>query len=233
MALTLSRCYAHIQHALHGRNPSAQIAPLEIVNVAGKHVCNMLDWAWLERPATDLDFVAGQSYVTLPSDFGKVIDIRTQAITSAFQMVSLADFNERSTYDIASTLDTYGAIVYSSGVARLEVFPEPTSSATAALRLFYKGAWVDADDDTDDLTTQFPPFMEPLFLEAVRAFAVGWEEDGLDVMLERLMRGRAFADAAQADQGVQGEYGRITGGSVRARRGYGTNCSPWQVDEPS
>lgn len=232
MALTLIRCFAHIQHALYGRNPSSQLSELEILNASGKHTCNMFDWAWLERPAADLDLVAGQSYVTLPTDFGKVIDIRAQSITSAFSMISLSSLNERKTYDLSGTTDVYGAIAYSGGVARLEIWPDPTSNESDALRLFYRGAWVDANQDTEDLDDQFPPFMEPLFLEVLRAFAEGWESNALAEMLERVHMGRAFSAAASADQGVQSEFGRITGGSVCQRRSYGTNSSPWGVDDP-
>lgn len=233
MVLTLSRCLDHVQHALHGRNPSAQVAPLEIVNTAGKHVCSTFGWGFLERPPADLNLVSGQSYVTLPTDVGAVLDIQSQNTASAFKFLGTGTLSKLQTYGVNDTV-TYGMIVNdTTGRPRLEVWPVPNANETAALRLYYRAGWTDlTDDDTD--TVPFPSFMDALILQVIRAFALGWEEDeSLDARLEQIEQGRIFMAACEADQGMQNDFGKLEGGCVGPRpTRRATNWSPWGVDDP-
>lgn len=223
-----------IQHPLGSRNPSGEFAPQRVVNLAGSWFTSAYPWAWLERPATGLDFVAGQSYVTLPTDFSEFRSVEVAELLSSFTMTTSAEINylRSSTVD-ASGLCYWGAINYDAdAVPRLDIYPTPGSNQTDALNLYYRGRWVDLQNDTDRV--KIPPWCEPAFVDVLRAFALGYEEDEKGSVSRRLAEIKAgtLADAIAQDGRVQTDYGEIQGGAVANDRVL-VSWSGFTVADPS
>lgn len=227
MGLLVQNCLDEIKHTLR-RDTSSQIAPLSIINEAGHQFCNMHPWKWLERFSSSLDYVASQTYVSLPADCGEVLALyATSTNVSQFEMVSFQELLRlRSVGTTVVTGTTYGALAYPAfttaaepAAVRLEVFPTPSASDAGALSIFYRAIWVDASPETDYLDVL--PWMIPLYKQVLRAYARGVEEEDVASMSERLAAiqlGPVFKAACERDGRVQPSYGTMTGGAIAMAR---------------
>ena len=98
----------------------------------------------------------------------------------------------------------------------LEVEPTPTATSIGALSALYRAAWVDATDDGDDLTLPSEGWLDTLYIQIVRAYARGWEEEGqgsLDVRLAQIEDGPIALRAKQIDGMIQPTSGQIKNGA--------------------
>lgn len=244
MTLLVSECFAHIEHAL-GRAVDQRLVPIRIVNTAGQWIVGVFPWTFLDRPAANLDFVAGQTYCSLPTDFGALIGVEFPSIIGTYHPSSLSEINQLRRFPyISSALAIWGAVDFSAGTVvgaptpRLEVYPTPTSNLAAALSLVYRADWVQVASDTDHII--IPPYMEPVFIETVRAYALGWEEGENASMARRLsevLQGPQMMGAKLFDAGQQMDYGPARG-TANAMASYGYHddaayLSPWRLANPS
>lgn len=241
MTLTLERAIRHVKHAL-GRDTDPDLNPVEIVNVAGQHLVSMFEWSWLERPAVELDLVASQNYVDLPLDFGKAISVQVNSQISKFTWTPLSDILRKRASDLSvSGLQYWGGIEYSSPTSsaaptpRLALWPTPASSVTDGLLLYYRAKWPGVTNDS--YLVPVPDFIEPLMLELIRAFAIGWEESesaSVGEMVARVEAGPIALAAMTNDQGTQWDFGRVEGGAAASFMDStrGANLSPWNLSIP-
>lgn len=99
--------------------------------------------------------------------------------------------------------------------ARLDIWPAPTADEAGALTIYYRGRWRQIDEDTRIIPV--PTFMEPLYIDAVRAFARGFEMQDEKPMIDwqnELRASAAWDDAVKADGQTQHIHGQMTGGAV-------------------
>lgn len=215
MVLTLSDCAGLIQHGL-GRVLSPQLDAARVTNLAGIWFTSAHPWAFLERPATGLDFVAGQSYCDLPTDFGELRSVEVNEIVSRFIMSTSSEVNYMRSGNVdASGLVVWGAINYSStGTPRLDVYPTPGANVTDALNLYYRAKWTRLVVDTD--TANIPDYAEPAFIDTLIAYALGLEERDTGSLSRRLadVREGAIREAILMDQRGQDDYGQIINGAA-------------------
>lgn len=237
MTLTIARCFDHIQHSL-GRDPSSRVSKVEIANAALQWVVGICEWGWLERPATGMNLVAGQSYISLPTDFGRIVKLYVPRLTSDVEMVSLGEIGRLRHFEpTSSSLVTRAALVYSGATPRLEVWPTPSSNETNAIYLFYRaGAQVLSSDSESIL---IPTFMEPLVISAVRAYAQGWEGSGdrsVAQYLSEVVASPEMDAAIQNDGSQQSDFGMSAPGAISQQYGYASRGrytpTPWLVDSP-
>lgn len=193
-----------------------EFSPARVVNLAGQWFVSAYPWAWLERPATGLDFVAGQDYVTLPADFAEVRSVVVDNLTSSFSFTTSSVINHMRAGSVdLSGLAFWAALNYDSdAVPRLDIFPTPNANETDALLLYYRAGWTDLNDDTDQV--KIPPFCEPAFIDVLRAFAQGYEEDGQGSVSQRLaeLKVGTLGDAIAQDKRGQSDYGPLMNGAA-------------------
>lgn len=194
-----------------------------LVNAAGHALVGMRSWGWLTRSDT-LDIVATQPYVSLPSDFGRVINVVGSRFDLDYRDGTLEEVVRlrRDGQDVTA-LTLVGAIEWSSPttssrpVARLAIsWPSPASNDTDALTIYYRARWVDVVDD--QATLPIPEFMDGTYIQVLRAHARGWEEDDkLDELLNTVQGGPTYAGAVRVDEEMQPCYGPIQNGAVASR----------------
>lgn len=178
--------------------------------------------------------------IILPSDFRDLIAYSTTSgLLTGLTLTSYQDLIDRrqstSTYSAGYY---YGAIAHpmtvgkessvGSPTPRLEIYPEPTTDQLGAIRIFYHANWPELTSDTDLLV--IPEYTETLFLQLLRAFARGYEEEdqaSLSVRLNEISIGPLFIMAVQRDGDVQPDYGPLRGGLVngarKSRHGFSLN----------
>ena len=229
MAITVQQCSRHIEHTLGG-DADPLVPVIELVNAAGEFLVSMTGWRWLTEGTATLDLVAGQDYVALPADFKAIRAVTgTDSSRLSVDLVTLAEVLEWRTYASgsgevwkaaleASSPATGGAVTW-----RLAVAPSPVSASTAALTLYYERGWRTVSESQDQLS--LPSYCETLYLEVLRAFARGREEEdvaSLDQRLEALARGQILDAAKRADSTAQPHLGTLRGG-------YGHEAQSWNA----
>ena len=99
--------------------------------------------------------------------------------------------------------------------ARLDIWPTPTSDATAGIRVYYRSGWMPVSDEAQML--YLPGWMETLYLFLVRAFARSYEREGdgsVSVRLQDLKAGPLFVAAQQRDKEMTYDIGPMMNGAV-------------------
>lgn len=212
-----------IRHALHGRDPSSPLSPMGIVNDAGAHLVNMHPWRWLERYTDTLAFVAGQNYVTLPTDFEDVI---SDAETPRVYGITMTDLATVARERAAGTSGRpwCGALTYlpftsaaTPAAQVLAVAPTPAANESNAVAMFYRAGWVAAQDDTDWLDIR--PFMVPLYKAVLAAYTLSREEgESESTQGAWALVARLFDDARAKDGRSQPRTGMSSGGAMQMAR---------------
>lgn len=221
MALTAKQAIQHIEHALAGR---PEIDPIDIVNGAGKLLYQMRNWSFRQRGPATLNFVASQSYIELPANFGTFTYIQmTDALTRRVRQVTLPELQE---YRLIlpspdSARDFWVAVAFEVPTApatriapRLEIHPTPSSNETGALTYLYKARWVDVSDDDADLPG-VPEMAELLYLRACRQLAKSYEDEdteGYTDLLGSLRMSEEYRGAVKDDVNVHNSYGTLRNG---------------------
>lgn len=243
MTLTLERCYKHIEHTLAG--PIDSLDNVDIINAAGTWYTAQHQWKFLERASTTLGYVANQNYATLPPDFAEIIKIAfTSGLTARFFLTTtgtLADYRTaQMNFGIAVT---YGAITFQAAAATggaptpvLELYPTPQTTNPTALTIFYRAGWTTPDPSQDEAALNIPTYCEPSFIQTLRAFARGYQnEDGgsIDRRLTEIMAGPTWDAAITQDGIVQPDFGKMRGGAVSIGIPPPTTfASPYSISSP-
>ncbi|UCC71264.1 MAG: hypothetical protein JSV86_12825 [Gemmatimonadota bacterium] len=217
MVLSVEECGIHVRHALNGAELSDGLNLVDLVNLTGRWLVAAHEWKWLEGVMVKPDLVAGEDYITLPTDFRSIIDIDTANLSSGVSQASLGRLVELRKNSAGSSNYYEGAIEWdhtvTPPVARFAVWPDIEVSSTDALLLFYRRDWKLVEDDNSFV--HIPGFMEPLFIEALRAYARGWEDDDeadVNMRLSTLKLGEVWAAARKVDAQVQPSYGVLENG---------------------
>lgn len=180
---------------------------------------------------SDIDGTITLDTVALPLDFRQLVS-RPQAVDSSklLRMVSMEEINEMRSGGIGTGFDSanYGAILWAPSAAVnggapipvLHIWRAPGSNTTNAFRIHYRADWTDLADDSD--VVPIPPAfaMEMLYLQIVRAVALGYEESDMASMQARLATvrgGPEFNDAVRADAMIQTNFGTMRGGAAIGR----------------
>lgn len=229
--LTVEQCARIIEHELGGQ-PASQLSILDLVNEAGEYLCYSHAWKWLEGLEATVNLVANQNYVTLPADFGTIVSMRpTNSLTRSLTLVTLDYLLELRTSTVnTTTFQWYGAILHpvpagstEPGPPVLALYPTPTTNEVGTFTIIYRGNWARRTADTGvGGTVRIPRWMEPCFIECLRAYARGRdaaEMFPLGEQLTALKVNPVYVDAMLRDGAEQGNLGAIRGGCIDAE-GY-------------
>lgn len=180
------------------------------------------------------DSVWGLAAVGLPADFARLIAIdATNSLVDSIDMTTFSELLELRTdvvsvtsFNFVAAIAHGQALTGSAPVLRLELWPKPTTNEVGKLSLFYRAKWQDVATDTDRLP--LPDHVEPLFVEIVREYALGYEEHdrgSVNMRLRQLVaRDSPLMMAAKAaDDGIQDMFGPLRGGAMYG----GTRVLDW------
>lgn len=172
-----------MKHAL-GKTPDARHSLIHTLNDAGRALVNEHPWSWRTRTNQALTLVAGQNYVTLPDDFGELIDIQVEnAQTYTVIPTSLADINRRRSWGQYDALTLF--IAFEEGYQgptdedgilqnRAQVYPTPDTDRSDII-INYQAKWADLDEADTDRVPAIPRDWERSLVLFARSFAVDIE----------------------------------------------------------
>lgn len=193
------------------------------INDAGRYLCTMRQWNFLARDPLNLDFVAAQAYIALPSDFGQLLSIAGQnSIAQPFRMTSMQQILELRTSLIAVSSGAYvGALDHPTQVnvttvpaaPKLQLYPTPASNETAALVCQYRAGWTALSSATD--VANIPAAFDGLLDELVAAWVKGKARNALQAMLGEVENGPMVANLNRYDGGEQNDFGPPEGGALQ------------------
>ena len=209
MALTYDTVASHVRHTLGGEL-SPDIDLLAVINEAGHYMASMHPWRWLEAAET-LGTITSGSTTDLPTDFVELISYTprgsdSRVTGSKAYLVSPHELEDmRNASGTLPLNTTYFAVVHTTSGATSTVAPYPVidvyaNGTTPTIKIRYRRGWTKINNDGD--TFLVPDWVEPLYLQCVRAYARGYEEEDVASMNARLgeiRQGAQFAAAAQRD----------------------------------
>lgn len=217
MTITAKVLKDHVSHALGG-TVSSQLSEIGIVNEAGRHMFNTA-WGFRSRPPKDITFVSGNDYAELPLDFGEMIAANMKdGLVQTFTFTTFDDLIHRRRTSTGATNHFWIAISYPRiesdqlGVPmpRLELYPTPTTGDQ--LTVSYRAKWEDLIDDDD--IAQVPDYAESALIAMTRAFALGYEEEGMELRVAEVEMGPIWQRLLEKDGIVQPSYGEIRNGAL-------------------
>lgn len=179
--------------------------------------------------ATTLPWSIARSRVPLPPIVAQVIDAEpTDSSTYGLTFLTSESINQYRTaigqnitnYWYASVVQAPHDLAGGNVGLAVELWPAPSATIANGLTLFVRKGWDHPQTDTTKL--KVPEWIEPLFLQVLRAYALGFEADEIDtvdVRIERLRNSRMFMEMTRRDGSVQPYTGLIRGGHVM---GYDT-----------
>ncbi len=170
-SVTLNRLRQAVKLAI-AQDVDEQLNPLaDVVNEAISAFTLLHPWQWREA-ALSLSTVASQAYVNLPSDFGQLMTLRYSApgnSNGTLVAKPLADIVAMRTTLPSSALNTptyFYAVAWVAQASvtalpqpRLELYPTPSASTTAAMIGYYKKDTPKLVNGTDvpDMPASFHP----------------------------------------------------------------------------
>ena len=180
------------------------------------------------------------STIELPADFGGIKRISaTNSLVNDIEMVEHDQILALRTnrVEVTSSWSYRGAITYVGSPPRpvIDLYPSLVEESIDLFRLFYKKGWGRLRNGSS--IVDIPDFCNPLYLQLVRAFALGYEDEDqgdLDQRLARVMVGPTFEAAKRFDRMVQPSYGHMRGGAVtKTRRRHGPNALATEISGPT
>jgi len=223
--LSVTECMGHINHVLGGQ-PASQISPMRLINEAGRRLVAAHGWRYLQGRSATLDLVNGQSYVDLPDDFIREIAVyMTDSLTKTVTIGSMDEILQlRTTTIVVGALDFWVAIVQEqqdpgggAPVPRMEIWPTPDADSEGAMTLYYRSGWAEMRLDSDYINV--PRFIEPLYIEILRAVAEGYERPGkvghISEIVGRVLAGPTMKGCVRQDSQIQATRGVLRGGAVQ------------------
>ena len=92
----------------------------------------------------------------------------------------------------------------------MELHPTPTSADSVVVA--YRSDWSELTSDEE--YAHVPGYAESVLISLVRAFALGYEEDGLEVRVAEVQNGPLFQRLLEKDGIIQPDYGPIKNGAL-------------------
>jgi len=228
MALTLLNLKNHAQ--LEGDISSA-FDITSVINDAGRYLLDMHAWNCAVAPPVTLNFLASRTYVELPADFGKPIEVvMTAGLTSSFSFTSLANVLRMRSDSVTQAYQHYfGAVVFPNQAQptdpplppRIELWPTPSSASSAVMTIAYRKRWKNLEQDTDEVNVD--ESLYSLLRRLVRIFAKAYDSEDTGTLEERLeaIEQSTFYLRLKENDGLrQPDYGPTTGGAINGGSPY-------------
>ncbi len=223
MTLTYADSMKIVSRTLGGES---QESPGDLVNWAGNWLVDVHGWGWREQPPETVAVTGGQAFVNLPLNTAQITAYdATEGLVNSLELTDMQTIIRlRTDTEIASNWNIWAAVAWNvdaNGIPqpRLELYPTPEATDTAAFTVQIRLGWSILADDTD--IVQLPFWMESIYNRSVRAYARGYEEEdamSLEEQQMRLVTGPEFRAAVRRDALTQADEGPIAGGAVAQGR---------------
>lgn len=147
-------------HAIAASAPANGVVLRTVLNQALRKLVTAHDWEWRKQGPVGINFVSGQAYCTLPSDFGEgqLLHVAPYSMVNplAVHKTSLEEISLLRGSLIQTSLEYWVAVSWPTqastsaapGQARLEIWPTPATSTTNALRIVYKRGFLALTTDS-------------------------------------------------------------------------------------
>jgi hypothetical protein len=234
MTLSTADVEYMIQHTLDGELPP-EIATSAIMERAGRWLYSIHPWTWLTRSST-LGVAAAANFTSiesLPATAILGLGYTTQGTTFTLRATSFADIQHRrlaftnaapvAWYAMASRDDGTTGVPYRT----LEFEQAFSATNTTALTALYRRGW--------PAQYQFIPVLpewEGFYLQAVRAYARGYQEEDivpLNIRMDSLMTAE-FRSLIRMDGMSQSNRGAARGGGVESQMAVPNSGIPYRKD---
>lgn len=178
--------------------------------------------------------------VELPADFGSFVAASaSDTLVNGLELVTPAEIQRLRTnqIEVTSSWSYRGALIHTGNPPRpvLDVYPDFQDDIEDQFSCFYKRGWERLASLED--VVKIPDYIFPLFLEIVRAYALGLEDEDempLQMQLAKVEQGPAFKAAKAMDWRTQPHFGRMSGGMVERTGGrFGPSALSTEVAGPS
>ena len=231
MVLSVGRIAATHLNRIYSGPPPGDVSVTGLINAAGEELCTAHPWEWLKGARATLDIAASATVATLPTDLRSIVAVtKADTLTGRAIRSTLTELTylRENTVNVSSWDDLYWAVSQDRTTAgppvrQLEIWPSQATARTAHLVVIYHAGWATVSDDDDLLT--LPTWLEPLYLDFLKATALGWEEDlGADRTdrIDALTQSETFLRAVNRDADLDNAIGTM-------RNTSGTdNAIPWQ-----
>lgn len=221
-----------MKHGL-GKTPDSRHNLWQTFNRAGRQLVTSHDWVWRKHGPVDLPAVAGQRFIILPEDFGRVETVNVDNATSAnfFRVQQTTTTHIQQLYQHRLPLGDVGFYIAfpnyipqrsleEGPVRKADVYPQPDTDGNPTLKVIYSRTWIDIAEGDDDAIPNVPPDFQEALVAAARALAwriemqsPAFEEGELAEEIERLKL---------EDGGVQTKYSHMIGGASSRRHRLAT-----------
>ena len=194
MAITYQTCMDHLRRIFgtgSGGGLPDHIRPMEVVNVAGRELCNAHYWAWLSNVSDTLTIPADTNYVDLPANMKALHAVTlTDTVIGYAVPTTATDIMQKRENTVGTTAWNYlyWAVTPAhtdTGLRwRLQVWPTHSEERTDGLSILYSAGWTEVTTDTQTLT--LPPYLEGLYVDMLEAVGKGWDEEDLGLRGQRV-----------------------------------------------
>lgn len=217
MVVSVGQVLDSIRHRIGGPIAPELGGATRVLNLAGRWLDSAHSWRHRLRVSAQLDFTNGDTFLALPTGFKSLIAAEQPSATglgrrvhwvSPAQMLFLRNqaVDSNLSWDLAVSLENTGT------VWQLGLYQVPSATESDVLRISYMSDWTDVTSDSTAIT--IPDFMEPVLIEAARAYALGLERGDLGAQLAEILAGPVMYAAKLADGAAQPYLGQMAGGAV-------------------
>ncbi len=224
MVLTVSDVSRITEHAIRGKPSFFEM--MTLVNIAGQDLANGHEWCWLDDTTLDLDLTADQDFVAIPANVRRVVAIQVRDSRTHYrvwaspeQILALRQSFTGIPNGFHIGMSHHQSTTGGAPTRTLELWPTPSANETAFFKLWYQAQWTDVDGANDLIS--LPRWMEPLFLEYCREWALGWtypESGNPAQRITALKQTSVYRDAQNTDGALLGKLGRLENGAASAER---------------
>lgn len=213
-----------------GSEFTGSLNTLQLVNDVGLYFFNCHTWPWRENATADVNLVAAQAYVDMPTGFSQIIKVNVDGLDGDIPVIDHGMFEDIKQLAPATGTDYYATLVYPTqtaqtaapGVPRLYLYPIPSASVTGGLHLVYRSKWVSLTAMSH--YPNFPEDCELVFVELCRAAAIAKKmRKPIELAFKDIITGKMMQDLIR-------HYSKASG----QQRGYwrGTVNSQYNEDRP-
>jgi len=211
----------------------------QIANHAGEHLFNRA-WRFRERTASGLTIESAENtgaYIDLPTDCGEIISFEpANSWSTSLSFVDPATFQRLSSTGIEPEMSYIVTLVFSGSTPRLDVYPSPPINTSNSFYVRYRSDWTELTAEnmdgstTPNTTLSIAAYVEPLYMEYLRAFAEGGEDGTTQQRIAVIDTGVILDRALRKDGTMVPDYGPLPAAGVRST---GQTYAAGTVDAPA
>ena len=211
----------HVEHAVGGDpsvapNMTVEGRKVEVINHAGEQLYTR-PWRFREDSYL-LDLTTDQATITQPITMyfdkgGEFISMVRTVDGAEVENITPAEMDylrDATTRTPVSGYVTHVAFPWQNLKQEIQIFPTPTSFSAAAIRMRYRKYWNPVTTGWgDDTTLSFPSYVDSLFTAYLRAYAQGYEDEGIPTRIAEIDAGPLLQTALMKDGITQRDVGRL------------------------